>query len=549
MAIPAQDSDLIGALLREYDAVWNHRGIWNNHWEDVARFVLPSHSQSFNSENTPGVERGQEMFDSTANTALFRFAAAMESMLTPRNGLWHRIRINNPDLMRKRNVQLWCDQVNDILFGYRYAQSAGFQGQQHDCYVSIGAFGTSALFIDTLRSKQARGLRYRNCPLGECYLAENHQGIVDTLWRRIRMTVRQVAQRWGAEALGDLSGKLDTSPEEIVHVLHGVRPREEWSPERIDAKGMPFASFYILQESRALLEEGGYRSFPFSTARYMTAPGEVYGRGPAMNVLASMKVLNEQKKTVLKQGHRTVDPVLLVHDDGIINGFSMRPGALNSGAVTADGRPLVHPLPAGSLQEAKPLMDDERAAINDAFLVSLFQILVEQPQMTATEVLERAREKGALLSPTMGRYQSEALGPMIAREYDLLNQMGVIPTPPPELIEAGVRWHPEFDAPLNRAMRAEEGAGLQRSVQFGLEVAQATQDPSVLDAFDFDTAMRDLANINGVPFAWLSDPAAMQQKRSARQQQQQTQQLIDAGPAIAATLKASSPNGNNAAGG
>ena len=35
--------------------------------------------------------------------------------------------------------------------------------------------------------------------------------------------------------------------------------------------------------------------------------------------------------------------------------------------------------------------------INDAFLVTLFQILTETPEMTATEVIERTREKGALL--------------------------------------------------------------------------------------------------------------------------------------------------------
>ena len=46
--------------------------------------------------------------------------------------------------------------------------------------------------------------------------------------------------------------------------------------------------------------------------------------------------------------------------------------------------------------------------------------------MTATEVLERAREKGALLAPTMGRQQSEALGPMIEREIDILVECGLM---------------------------------------------------------------------------------------------------------------------------
>lgn len=546
MAAP-QDSDLIRSLFRGYEAAREHRSNWNSQWEDVAKLVLPHFSQSFNGSSTPGAKRGQEMFDATANTALFRFAAAMESMLTPRNGKWHRFRVIEPELMKRRNVQLWCDQVNDILFRYRYAQAAGFQGQQHEGYVSIGAFGTSVLFIDKNRARGGTGLRYRHVPLGEAYLSENHQGVVDTMWRRVPMAIRQVAQRWGADALGSkLRGKLETAPEDCVAVIHGVQPREEWSPWRLDAKGMQFGSFYLLEDDQSLLEESGFRTFPYAAARYMTGPGETYGRSPAMMVLPAIQVLNEEKKTLLKQGHRTVDPVLLAHDDGVLGGFSMRPGAINSGAVNAEGRPLVHALPVGNLNEMKPLMDDERQTINDAFLVSLFQILVESPQMTATEVLERAREKGALLSPTMGRYQSESLGPQIAREYDALFQQGIIPPPPPELVEARAEWNIEFDAPLNRAMRAEEGAGLQRTVQFGMEVAQATQDPSVMDIFDFDVAMRELADINGVPFAWLKDPGAVQQAREGRQQQQQTQNLIDAAPALAATMKAASPEGSPA---
>lgn len=545
-----QSQEFTDSIVREFEQARTDRGIFNTHYEDVARYVLPQFEFSFIGDvNAPGIERGEVMFDSTANTALFRLAAAMESMLTPRGSKWHRIRMVDPYLMKKRSVQLWCDQVNDILFHYRYSQTANFQSQQHDAYVSIGAFGTGQVFIDQLRGPGASGLRYRNIHLGECYFSTNHQGIVDTFWRRYRMTLRQVAQRFGADKLNDkLSGILARKPEELVFVYHCVKPREEWNPLRLDGKGMRFGSYYVLEDGKSLLEESGYRTFPLASGRYMTAPGEIYGRSPAMMVLPAIKVLNSEKKTVLKAGHRIVDPVLLVHDDGVLNGFSLKPGSLNSGAVTPDGKPLVHPLPVGNLQIGKELMDDERGAVNDAFLVTLFQILTEQPQMTATEVLERAREKGALLSPSMGRIQSEMHGPMIAREYDVLKAQGLVPPPPPEVLEAKAQWKVEFDAPLNRAMRADEAAGFQRSVQFAMEAAQAAQDPSLLDVFDFDTAIPAVADINATPYAWMADPAAVAAKRKQRQTQQATQQLVDAGPALASTLSAMSPKGTQAGG-
>jgi hypothetical protein len=82
------------------------------------------------------------------------------------------------------------------------------------------------------------------------------------------------------------------------------------------------------------------------------------------------------------------------------------------------------------------MLAEGRAIINDSFLVTLFQILIDSPQMTATEVLQRAQEKGALLSPTMGRQQSEFLGPTIERELDVLAQQGMIPPMPAILQQA-----------------------------------------------------------------------------------------------------------------
>jgi hypothetical protein len=306
---------------------------------------------------------------------------------------------------------------------------------------------------------------------------------------------------------------------------------------------MRFSSFYTIRDTQTLLHRGGYRCIPYATARYLTAPGELYGRSPAMNVLPGIKVLNEEKKTILKQGHRTVDPVLLAHDDGILEGFNLKPGAVNYGAVNKDGRPLVHTLPVGNLEIGKELMDDERMAINDAFLVTLFQILVETPQMTATEVLERAREKGALLSPTMGRFQSESIGPMIQREFDLLMYQGLIPPPPPSVVEAKAEYMVEYDAPLNRAMRSDEAAGMMRTIQWGAEIAAQTQDPSVLDMFDWDAVMPELADINGVPVKFILPQQQIVAKRQARSEQAQAQQLTQALPGIAAMTKASAPQG------
>ena len=543
---PATDQDrnkvLVDKLLGQFEYLVTKRGIWESHWQEVAQRVLPYYENSFYQQGnmTPGVKRGQEQYDTTATTALFRLAAAHESMITPASSKWGKYRASDPDLQKIRNVALWFETVTDIINHYRYAPQANYQSQQHDTYVSLGAFGTGGLFVDTLDPTYGRGFRYRHCHLGELFIAANHQGFIDTVYRRFKMTLRQMKQKWGDRFPESLKSQLESKPEEEKQIIHCVKPREDYQPQSLTNKSMRFGSWWICKDTRDLLGEGGYHTFPYSIGRYLTAPGEVYGRSPAMNVLPGIKVLNEEKKTILKQGHRVVDPVLLAHDDGILSSFTLKPGAVNMGAVNASGQKLVHALETGNLAIGKELMDDERMAINNEFLVTLFQILVETPEMTATEVLERAREKGALLSPTMGRYQSEGIGPMMVREFDLAWRSGWLPPPPPELVEARGEFKVEFDAPLNRAMRAEEASGIMRSIQWSAEVAAQTQDPSVMDWYDYDAITPEIAQINGAPIRFVASPEKVAAKRQAREQQVAAQQLVQALPGVAAMTKAAS---------
>lgn len=533
-----EKDDLANQIIKQYQFLMSDRGNWEMHWEEISERVWPSMSRKFNSQSTyraQGIKLNQELFDSTANIALGRFGAILDSLLTPRNQTWHKLQATDPNLNKDRQVRLWFEAINTILFKYRYAPRANFASQNQQNYKTLGAFGTGCVFIDGLAAE--RGLRYRAIHLGEIYMRENHQGMIDTAIRYFAMTARQAVQKWGDEVPEGTREYMKTNPDRESFYLHAVMPREDQDFGRLDFKGMPFASYYVSMDGRKILSEGGFNTFPYAISRYEQAPGEIYGRSPAMDVLPSIKTLNEEKKTMLKQGHRVVDPVLLAHDDGILDAFSLRPGAVNYGGVNSDGRPLVHALPTGRLDIGKEMMDDERKDINDAFLVNLFQILVDTPTMTATEVLERTREKGILLAPTIGRQQAEYLGPLIEREIDLLVKQGLVPPMPQILVEAGTEYRIEYDSPLSRAQRAEEAAGLMRTVETAIKIATEAQDPEPLDWFDWDVIMPELAAIQGVPIKWLKTLKDVMAGRQQRQQAQQQQQMMQAAPGAAAMIK------------
>jgi len=532
---------------------FGEKQLWRNttasQWEEVAEIADPNSSNTFfyGNYNWPGQKKTQRQIDATGQMAGEKFKAICDSLLTPRNMFWHGLASEHPDVMKDRRARLWFEELTHTLFRLRYAATANFASQNQMQYHHLGFYGTGGMFIDEYFAPHSsyRGFRYCNVPLGQLFIGENHQGVIDNFTRWFRLSARQAKmmfpQAWEQGLLRACETAGAAHSETKFNFLHHVCLRmDDYDPSRVDHKGKPFASYYVSIENKTLLEEGGYRTMPLAASRYIQAPNETYGRSPAMQVLPALKTLNAEKATFLKQGHRVVDPILLTYDDGL-NTPNLRPGAFNKGFMTADGKPLVSVLPTGEIQISKEMMAEEKSIILDAFMVTLFQILTETPQMTATEVIERTNEKGILLAPTVGRQQSEYLGPLIAREIDLALALRLVPPPPGIIIEAskaGIGYDVVYTSPISRAMKAQEAAGFMRTVESVKELVNITGDPSLLDPFNFDVAIPAISRIQAVPESWMADEMMITQKRQARAKSQAQQAQIQALPAQAAMIKA-----------
>jgi hypothetical protein len=542
--ISDREAKIVDVTLREFGQFQSARSTLAGHCEEVAELILPTARNTFyyQNYNTPGAKKTQQQVDSTGALALHRFCAIADSLVTPRNMLWHGLQ-GDDYVMKDRDTRLWFEGTTKTLFRQRYDASANFAAQNYNNWQSLGAFGNSTMYIDKFDNRWhggGRGLRYKSVPFGETFFGENHQGKVDRIIRWFRLTAYQAVQKWGRDWLPEsLVAPLEQNSQTTFNFLHCVKPRDEdYDPEALDARAFPFTSYYISLEGRCLMaEERGYHDFPYAVSRYDQTPGEVYGRGPAMLVLPSLKTLNAQKTVFLKQGHRAADPVLLLADDGIV-GMDLRPGAQNKGGVNADGRPLVHTLPTGDIKISLEMMQEERGIVDDVFLVSLFKVLSEHPNMTATQVIELVNEKGMLVAPTLGRQHTEYVGGMVPRELNLLSDMGMLEQMPPRLREAMGAYEVTDTSPLSLAAAAGKAAGFLRTVEQVRELVNVTQDPSLLDPFDFDTAIPEIARINNTPELWMADGQAIAQKRKARANAQARKEANDALPNQAAMVKA-----------
>jgi hypothetical protein len=128
---------------------------------------------------------------------------------------------------------------------------------------------------------------------------------------------------------------------------------------------------------------------------------------------------------------------------------------------------------------------------------------------------------------------------MVDRELDLCADMRLLEPMPPRLREAMGSYEVVDTSPLSLAASMGEVAGFMRTVEQLRELVNITQDASLLDPIDFDTATPEIARINRVRESWLAAPEAVAAKRQNRAKQQAEQQAIQAAPAQAALQSAS----------
>lgn len=187
-------------------------------------------------------------------------------------------------------------------------------------------------------------------------------------------------------------------------------------------------------------------------------------------------------------------------------------------------------------------MEVKRNVIREAFLLDAYQFLrtPDQPNsyMTATETLQRAKEKGALVSPIVGRIQSELLCPVIERELDACMEAGVLPPMPNmlrEAMEVG-EYNIRFESDVTRMMKAGEGVGIDMMIQQAVQLANMGQQ-DVLDILDGQKIMERIQEIGGAPEDVVRSAEEVQaiqtQRAQAEMQQAQTEQM----PAMASATK------------
>ncbi len=503
-------SHSIETLLRTQEHMATRRINFDTLWQATKELYWPD-GGDFITQRSIGTARSQQVFDSTGVISLERFSAIWQSLTTPQNSRWHSLKATVDELNEYQDVKDYFAELTRILFRARNAPTARFHAQQEVDAKSLGCTGNACLRVKPAQS--GRGLNYQSTHVGDVWIAVDDEGSPDTIYHKRKMTAYKAVSMWGDRS--PRCAKRAMEKNEIMEeheYLHVVQPRSmgSYDPDRLDALGRRYESWEIsIEDKEPILmksgeESDGYFEQPYIYSRFTTNSQEEYGRGPAMWTLPANLTLQSMKRSTIKQGEKAHSPPLMSHalqfkGDGR-GTFNMRSNAMNPGWLDASGTPRVRPFENGFKYEiGRDMMEDERNTIKDAHLVTLFQILIDNPQMTATEALIRAREKGALIGPPIGRQQSERLGPMITRELGILDRQGALPKPPPVLIEAGDEFDIEYESEATTMQREAEMSRVRVWFEDIELIKQVTGDPTVGLVVDGHEAGRWLSDARGIP--------------------------------------------------
>lgn len=488
---------------------------------EIGRLILPSRGL-FRGEETESL-RDANLFNPAAQRALRKAAAGMTQAITPASDPWFR----HAFLSRAdREATGGNEYVDTVDARIRAVLSAGsFYQAVHAFNKELLAFGCALLSCESSPRTVAR-FACQTC--GTYAVALDEDRMLACVVRRLKMTPRELAERFGRDRLSDVTRKmLDDKPYAPVEVVHVVQRRENADASRRDGLNMPFASYWYEENGEHLLHEGGFRSMPFFFTVWEEARG-IYGTGPGDEALADQKGIEAWELRKMLGIEKMIDPPLLAPGT-LKRHVRAAPGEVVSDSAATQNnalRPLYEVNFGPAVQYVQQEVQQISMRLEDVMMANIFanMSLETRPAgMTMTEYMDRRRRSAELMGPTVSAYEPRVLNPLIERVFALLDEAGMLP-PPPDGLSEWAALSVSYQSPMAQML---EQSGAVATAQFMEQVAPLVQvNPEIFDKLDTDQMVDELAQRMGVPASIIrSDEqvAAIRRQRAEAQAAQQAQ--------------------------
>ena len=208
------------SLLKQLGQLENQRKTWENHWQEIADYIVPRKAD-ITLSRTAGDKRMEKIFDATAIHAAELLSASLHGMLTNPSSKWFDLQYQDDALNIDDEAKEYLESQVDVM--YKAYQRSNFSEQIHELYHDLVTFGTGVMMIEDVDG----AIRFSTRHISECYLSEDEYGRIDTVFRKFKMPLRAMVKKFGEDKLSDKRlNELEKDPYKEVEIVHAVMPRD-----------------------------------------------------------------------------------------------------------------------------------------------------------------------------------------------------------------------------------------------------------------------------------------------------------------------------------
>ena len=513
-------------LKEKFSRLREIRSQYEGTWSSIRDLVRPN-VPDFHGSSTANTRPTIKIYDGTAPWALEQLAAGLISMNSNSADRWFSLQA--PEVIPEnlgREGELWLDEVASLIFHEYQKPSSGFGSSLHEAFLDLAGFGTGAQFQDY--DSRTGSLMFRTYPLADCWIDENINGHVDTLFRKTVLTYRQIQQGFKLGPGSKIAQIGAKEPGRKFTIIHGVFPRSDRSMSRADARNMEYASFFFCEELDEILHEGGYSVFPYHVPRWTKLAGEVYGQSPAGNALPDIMMVNQMARTLLSAAQKASDPPVVVPNSGFLMPIRTSPGSM---IFKEPGTESPEPFPYhGQPQFTLEMINYHRSQITRSFYIEHLLRERKKERQTIMEIQDERMEMMQQLGPVNGRLQTELFGPCLNRSLQLLMDNRRIPPPP---FAGNLRAH--YTSPAARSQMATKSIGMRRFVEEITPLANI--DQTLVDSINVPELVRLSAIYEDISPKILRSDEEIEEIQRQRQESQQAQEQAGLAESMAKAAK------------
>ena len=496
---------------------------------DAQKYVRPN-SNKFDHGHTPFQDDGsREIFDDTAVWCNQMFANGLSSNLIPKADRWFYLKVMDKPTGELSPAELtYTQKVADrILHEYSLPKSQ-FYSSSHECFLDIGAYGTSPVQISEVHGV----INFRSRPLADVFFDTDHHGTVDTVFYRCYKTARQMMQSFPQVA--DMKGfDKNMSVHNKYELVYSIEPNNDPAAKKGGrvGKGRPYKVTYWCPALKDVIQESGSSYFTFLVPRWSKLADEVHGRGPAFSCLSQIRALNKMVKEALISAEYLNFPTLTAEEDSIM--LPMKYGSRQIMFHEA-GSEKPSPILAGNQpQYVMEMIRMYRDSINRSFFVDQIIRQEKKERQSVTEIQDVRGQMLNQLAPLLNRMETEYLCPAIEATFELLERSGQLPERPESL--NGSSLEISFSSPASQSQYATRLSDISSFMRDIAPLAQVK--PEVMGAINEQTLLASYAKYRNIDPAVVKTAEEVKGQMDKANQQREQMMQVQAAPQLGGAMK------------